>query len=457
MASENIQDQDARSQADDDSYSIIEKLADAMRIEDDVQIKPEERAKLVRDLFEGPRRCECCINWVEELPPNVDLDGSDDDEGPHPLILRRRILPGETKESKTKAEVHSIEIRSPEVREVLFKVFEGLDGLHPDVKYLIFLAPFCQFFWRWEAFEKAVAEQPDESVKAILLQLRAIVKRELADAFAVSKELTSNGVITFRYLWTIFPPGELIYTNFFDSEERFLVLLNSRMEDPRRPRAGPPTYILNLRYIDWDGYGFGYTPHPGRIGQFKGTRKINSLFMYPAKYMKDQTAARDRCIARGIKFRDLTGIQYKSYKARSQRQPVNKNGKAHSSPKTLDRRIVLDAKGHPGRVYCEDLKEPEKLNYTTGIITQTPVDATPPGGHRPLDASQDVDGVRRRRQPIVEPYGESDYDERPVKVIRGPRRLPPPQPMPGRWRRSSSMDSISTVASSKSPLPNIFK
>jgi len=309
-----LQEHDSGSQAEDDSYAIIEKLADAIRIEDDVQASAVDRAKLVRDLFEGPRQCECCINWIDDAPCNVDLEAADDaDEDSHPIILRRRIFPGVNKDSKAKTTVHSVEIRSSAAREALFEVFSGLDGLHPDVKYLIFRAPFYQFFWRWQAFEKAIADQENEKVKAVLVQLRAIVKRELADAFAVSNELTSNGVITFRYLWTLFPPGELIYSS-LSACERFFMLLNSHMiqQTIPAPRGSRSHYQLNCRYVDWDGHNFGWLPWAGHIFEFKGTCKITDLAFYPAKYMADQAGARDRCIARGLKFRDLAGIQYKS-------------------------------------------------------------------------------------------------------------------------------------------------
>ncbi len=52
--------------------------------------------------------------------------------------------------------------------------------------------------------------------------------------------------------------------------------------------------------------------------------------------------------------------------------------------KALDRRIILEAKSHPAKTYLEPLKDIEKLNYNSGLITQTPVDAPPVGGHRAI-------------------------------------------------------------------------
>ena len=444
-----IQETGDRSQPDDDSYSIIEKLADAIRIEDDVQISAEERAVLVRDLFEGPRQCECCINWVDEAPTNVDLDATDEEEETHPIILRRRVLPGETGNSKVKAPVHSVEIRSPEVRQALFDVFSGLDGLHPDVKFLTFLAPFRQFFWRWEAFEKAVAEQKDDKVKEVLVQLRSIVKRELAEAFAVSKELTSNGVITFRYLWTIFPPGELVFRP-VAGQERFLMIVNSRMAGyPPPAPPGRPYYYLNCRYVDWDGYNFGWLPSHGHIYTFQGTRPIKSLPWYPARYMDDQAGARDRCIARGVKFRDLAGIQYKSYISNDK---LEERGDPGSRTKTLDRRIVLDARGHPDQTFGETLREPDKLLYSTDLIKQAPIDTAPSGGHRPLGAPPEA--PRQHRGPprqMADHYPPRGPNWAGYPLQADPRRprggRPPPPPgvrPPGRNQYDQPDETLAT-------------
>jgi len=210
----------SRSEADIESYAIVERLADAARAEADAQPSSEDQVRLVKELYEGPKKCRCCINWVDETPAGVEIDGSDsgssdgsDDEEDetHPLILRRTVMRGE---GRTQAHLHSIEIRSRQVRGVLFEVFKGLDGLHPRVKYLTFLAPFHQFFWRWDVFEAAIEKEENPSIRSVLLQLRSIVKRELAEALAVSKELTRNGVIAFKYLVRIYSKTNLYVTTF---------------------------------------------------------------------------------------------------------------------------------------------------------------------------------------------------------------------------------------------------
>lgn len=44
----------------DEPFAVIERLADAIRVDDDVRIGVEDRERLVRDLYAGPSKCACC-------------------------------------------------------------------------------------------------------------------------------------------------------------------------------------------------------------------------------------------------------------------------------------------------------------------------------------------------------------------------------------------------------------
>ncbi|KAJ0314578.1 hypothetical protein Brms1b_006733 [Colletotrichum noveboracense] len=294
---------------DDLSFSVIDRLTETIRAEEEVKISQEDRNAIVQDLYEGPKKCQCCINWMTECPHGVDLaalekDESADDES-NPIIVRRRVTPGKAGSLVT---IHSIDIRHAATRKVLIDVFKPYDGIVHNLKYLAFLAPFHQFFWRWEAFEKAVADEEDEQVKKILTILRSIVKRELAGAFAVSKELISHGMITYDYLWTLFAPGEVIYSDCRFDGDRFFVL------EGHTNNTDPSKVELWLNYVNCSGDDFGVAVQSEYIPRFRGTRPINSLRLYPAKYHDEFDGVQKRLIERGRKFASLVGKHYKAYR-----------------------------------------------------------------------------------------------------------------------------------------------
>jgi hypothetical protein len=115
----------------DDAFSVVDGLDE------------EERAKIIQDYYEGPKTCQCCINWVDGVPDGhqeENDDSEDEEEGP-PIVVRRKRTGGGAKPFA----IHAIEIRNAEMRKVLTGVFKGFDGLIPDLKYLTFLAPFRPF------------------------------------------------------------------------------------------------------------------------------------------------------------------------------------------------------------------------------------------------------------------------------------------------------------------------
>ncbi|KAI9147175.1 26S proteasome regulatory subunit [Paramyrothecium foliicola] len=380
---------------EDESYSIIDRLADAIRLEGEAA-RLKDSDSIVQQLWEGPRKCQCCINWIDEMPQGIEIKPVEDIDESYQLIIRHRVLAGE---EKRHISIHSIEVRDAKVREVLMEVFQGLDGITPDIKCLIFLAPFRQFFWRWEKFEVAIEDQLDNNVKSVLTHLRAIVRQQLAEAFAATKELVSNGFISHKYAWTLFPPGELIYE---DRENRFFVVDVCDI-DPTNGGCN-----IDSSFVNWDGVQFGAARRVHRIRSFRGTRKITDIEAYPAKYVDNLESVKQACIERGRKFRSLAGIHYKSYRGSTTPTATYGSSEARGSSahdSKHDLRIILDASGHFANRRVDFLMDSESLGkHYTGLIVQAPLDATPPGGHKPLRRTS------RRRDRSDHEDEDSDLD-----------------------------------------------
>lgn len=386
----------------EDDFSLIERLADEIRTEEDIKVTAEDRSAVVQDLYEGPKKCQCCINWMSECPHDVDLaalekEDEDEEEG-SPLVVRRRVTPGP---AGSVLSLHSIEIRHAATRKVLIDVFAPYDGIVHNIKYLAFLAPFHQFFWRWEHFEQAVNSEEDKTVKRILGALRWIVRRELAEAFAVSKELAGNGVITFKYLWTLFPPGELVYSD-EEREDQCFVL--------RSIEPGDVDYTLTLSYVDWDGNRFGTATQNMHLRWFPGTRAINCLKAFPAKYHQRYEELKQNLTERGRKFVGLAGMHYKAYRDPTAADP------------SAEQRVMIDAlqsrcKGFLNRIWAEDYDFPQATN----TITQAPVDSPPARGHVPLG---------RRKHDPDDDGSEYEWQGRRTRRLDTPEFRPRTPPSP---------------------------
>jgi hypothetical protein len=282
----------SQSSASEDGFSVVDESG------------ADEVADVVQDFYEGPRTCQCCINWVEGVPKGLEEELTpephDEDEG-CPILVRRIVSGGGSRLYK----VHSIEIHSAPLRALLVDVFSGYDSLLRGFKHLTFLAPFRPFFWRWNQFERAIKEQEDESLLKSLKTLRRIVKSELGNVFTSNKEMLEHKVVFSNLVWTLFKPGDLVYSK-LDGNDQFFRLQYIETH-------GGLT-SLHCQYIDYNGHDFGVVSRLVEIGSFLGTRKITDLEVIPASFLDDFEGMKKRMIQRGRRFQELTGINYKSYR-----------------------------------------------------------------------------------------------------------------------------------------------
>ena len=73
-------------------------------------------------------------------------------------------------------------------------------------------------------------------------------------------------------------------------------------------------YVVEVRFLDYDGTRFGMSKATFDIPEFKGPRKISSLSVYPLAHHKDSEGLKTQLIERGKKFVALAGMQYRFHK-----------------------------------------------------------------------------------------------------------------------------------------------
>lgn len=396
------------------SFDIIGSLTERIPQQENVphdECDDAGGSPLVQTLYEGPRKCGCCINWVDYLPLDAD-DPSQDVEDELPLVLRHSVTRGE---DTSRVSLHSIEVRDPAARAVLFPVFQGLDGLNPSINYLVFHAPFKPFFYRWAEFCDAVDSCAAPGTKAILEKLRDVVKAQLAEAFAIRDELVSNGVISYPYLWTIFQPGEIICGDDGPAGGRRFYYLEelSAWSFPRQETE------VFAQHVEYSFGGFGLVESNFFIPHFQGTRPITELVVYPARFVPDSAAARQAAVSRGRKFAALAGVHCKEY--------GDGSGQC--------RRVVVDSQGNPMtiRPATQSLRPESRMTRHTGDITQVPPDAPPVGGHVSLGVSRWDDRSPTGRDDCggeFSPVRRRGRDFSPVEPRRRPRSPPRRRPLP---------------------------
>ena len=130
------------------------------------------------------------------------------------------------------------------------------------------------------SLEKAFAD-----LKLLLDEVRRTPN--LDSYFNTAREMQEKvNTVSFKYLWTIFPPGELVFSRtFMDCPQAFVVKYCEAgyMEEVRSGQK----WILECWTYDWDGTCFNRVPVRFSFDEFKATKPITSLPCYPLRFYRD--------------------------------------------------------------------------------------------------------------------------------------------------------------------------
>ena len=123
-------------------------------------------------------------------------------------------------------------------------------------------------------------------------------------------ELLERGEITFDLLWTLFPPNTVVYTSCVYSEEPKCLIFDFGEE--RILKKGK-FYVLQCRYLDFNGKLLGEVISNLLIPEFRGAKPIKSLEAFPLKYHQEMIKVKSELIERGRRFASLKGIHHTAY------------------------------------------------------------------------------------------------------------------------------------------------
>lgn len=165
----------------------------------------------------------------------------------------------------------------------------------------------------------------DEDLKLQKEQVKKLLEYIDTDFKAVRAQLyplLENKCITYDLLWAILKPNTIMYTTCSGSKEPRAFRLEYAEENSSFTRG--KWWSVEGRYLEFEGEqekegqksptaGFGWGTVMVDIDSFRGPAKIQSLACYPMEMRKDCAELREKLIARGKKFVDLRGQQYKMH------------------------------------------------------------------------------------------------------------------------------------------------
>lgn len=346
---------------------------------DSEEEKEDEKKKLLpkgmkselKTLFaKTDNQCKCCTTWIEENPDDANDVEASEECLQHAIIVRKKK---KHEGNRKPLKVDSIVIHSPLLKKVLQKLFDGYPDLIVDVDELVFDTPFAPFFHRWQKFEEMTQNETDETTKTHMTLLYDTLLVELKTVLQRHKDLVRHKAIDFELLWTLFTPGELLYSHDNNHDRLYVIGEVDYWQDLNGMKCQ-----ISCDMVEWDGEHFGRCTLSENIKKFKGTRQITTLPSYPLKFHARAEEVEQKCIERGRRFEQLAGVHCVDYKGTAiefQQFP----GQTLQTKRQIEGRIMLDeqlfVKAHPEEMQSiRDLEDEGGFSYGIPAITTSTVE-----------------------------------------------------------------------------------
>ncbi|KAJ4290951.1 hypothetical protein N0V90_010147 [Kalmusia sp. IMI 367209] len=270
-------------------------------------VAPEGSLSTTTTLYQGPQDNNKKWTWLDKEPADVAEAAENAQTAQHALIMRLQ----KANDSRKKYEIHSLIIQSPWLKDVLGEhVLDGYPGVCCSLKRLEFAAPFEPFVHRWGKLCKFRERTDlDEITREHIEVLYNVLKEELKDVIKTFEDYVEMGVVTFDHVWTIFQPGDIIFSASHQGAPMAMKLRRAKYVETQCGKG----YQLTAEAVDWNGSHFGRSVERITIWEFLGTTKIIGLTAFPLSFHAQKDKIREVLVERGRAFEELAGCHYKEY------------------------------------------------------------------------------------------------------------------------------------------------
>ncbi|KAF3936827.1 hypothetical protein ABW19_dt0204426 [Dactylella cylindrospora] len=231
----------------------------------------------------------------------------------------------------------TLDIKSLMVKKVLKEIIgDHYPGISFNTTNIVLEYPL-RVLWYYRDEIREVAKEDKKSEKGRHLKLLLeFLDQEFAKLDKEYKNYMDEGLTTFELMWTLFKPGELIYTS-FDGYPRVFEVKGYKEQQIQCNWFG----VIEGTYVDYNGDNFGFAEKYVLNPDFDGTRKITDLPAFPLKYHPREKEVRMDLISRGRRFEEMAGIHCMEYNG-----PTISEAGHWGSKLFVNGRVMIDVKTH---------------------------------------------------------------------------------------------------------------
>ncbi|KAK9420368.1 putative AAA+ ATPase domain-containing protein [Seiridium unicorne] len=275
----------------------------------------------------------------------------------------------------------TLEIPSPHIRRALLEVV----GSWPDQKLTgnVTLSSgsardtlSCLYHHRRELSEYAEQLEDETAKEHVQLAVRFVdheLKRNI-QRLRENLEAPEGPSVEFDDVWMLMRPGDLVTGG--NGPERYLNKIIKVTYNSGNLTCYP-VWMITAKSFVHDGTSYGYIYRQLTIPIFGSVVEISKLPVSPLKYHRDPQPFLDYLLARGQKYCDHIGIQYRGYHGEvtmvDRERTISAAGKIRDAfPREVTKlqgRIILDTKAFAEERNDADIKVQEQRDTVTNPIT----------------------------------------------------------------------------------------
>ena len=264
---------------------------------------PISRAKIFINRIDrstGERKDQIVSESIDEI--------SKVEETSHAFVLRKYVG-ADFRDRKSNA--GELEIVSRDLWNLLKKLLSH-DSQHTFQGDPVTLdSPYQAFIHHWTRLEETSKESAgDEKDKQARKDLKLLLDTlstgsgdpKLDKYLKTRHSDREQRSVTYETLWTLFPPGSLIYGKpFLGQDQVFIVQPNLRTWPFTGQRVSK--WSLACWTYEWDGKNFKRVALKLDLESFEGLKPVTSLPFYPLEYHPEPEALKKHLIRRGEKYK----------------------------------------------------------------------------------------------------------------------------------------------------------
>jgi hypothetical protein len=225
------------------------------------------------------------------------------------LVLRR------LRDPDGKPQSTRLEIRSHLIQMAMQNVLGDYPTINMDSNPIVIEKPYAPLFhYRKELRDYAAHEDRTKEEKTHMDALIKFMEMYLQIVERASERLLPSELTSHNILWTLFRPEDVVIARRDYFTEAYVVdscsVLEYMEEGQLRTRV-----TLVLRSWDYNGAHFGPVKEHLVLKDFRGSKKIYDLDVYPIKYHRepDGEDVRQKLINRGMKWRGIVDVTHREY------------------------------------------------------------------------------------------------------------------------------------------------